>query len=55
MQRIAKSFADKGFDELDLYFDMLFMKDATNRQRVSREMLAEFLLNDECVPGLDRQ
>lgn len=31
VQRIAKSFADKGFEELDLYFDILFMKDTTNR------------------------
>jgi len=31
VQRIAKSFAEKGFEELDLYFDILFMKDTTNR------------------------
>lgn len=38
-----------------MYFDMLFMKDNTNMQRVSRDMLIDFILIDMRVPDIKKQ
>lgn len=38
-----------------MYFDMLFMKDNTNMQRVTRDMFIDFILVDMRVPDLNRK
>ena len=43
------------FEEIDMYFDMLFMKDNTNMQRVTREMFVDFILIDMRVPDIKKQ
>ena len=43
---IVKSFAKGDFEEIDMYFNMLFMKDQTNMQRVTREMFVDFIMVD---------
>ena len=61
IQKIALGFSngpDGGggaFEEIDMYFDMLFMKDNTNMQRVTRDMFIDFILIDMRVPDIKKQ
>jgi len=55
INKIAKSFSDGEFEEIDMYLDMLFMKDNTNMQRVTREMFVDFILVDMRVPEVHKR
>lgn len=52
VNKIACAFAFGEFDEIDMYFDMLFMKDDQYKQRVTREMFEDYILQDIRVAGL---
>lgn len=53
--KIAQSFAAGEFEEIDMYFDMLFMKDNTNKQRVTREMFLDFIITDMRVQSVSKR
>ena len=50
INRIVQSFAEGEFEEIDMYLDMLFMKDTTSMQRVTREMFVDYIIVDMRVP-----
>lgn len=52
VRKIAMNFAQGDFEEVDMYLDMLFMKDNTNMQRVTREMFSDFIMVNMKVPGI---
>ena len=54
--RIARFFAERHeFEEFDMYLNMLFMKDSTNMQRVTREMFIDYILVDHRIPDIGRK
>jgi len=55
ISRIARFFATGEFEDIDMYFDMLFMKDSTNMQRVTREMFVDFIMTDMRVPEVSKR
>ena len=55
ISRIARSFAEGDFEEIDMYLDMLFMKDNTNMQRVTREMFVDYIMVDMRVPDVGKR
>ena len=56
INRIARFFAERHeFEEFDMYLNMLFMKDSTNMQRVTREMFIDYILVDHRVPDIGRR
>jgi hypothetical protein len=46
LRRIAAHFTQAGFDDLDLIFDMLFVKDNSQSGKVTRGMFKDFIFND---------
>ena len=55
INKIAKSFSNGDFEEIDMYLDMLFMKDNTSMQRVTREMFVDFIMVDMRVPEIQKR
>ena len=55
VRKIANFFAAGEFEEVDMYLDMLFMKDNTNMQRVNKEMFSDFIIINMQVPGVSKQ
>lgn len=59
INKIVQGFSngpDSGaFEDIDMYLDMLFMKDNTNMQRVTREMFVDFILVDMRVLDIRKQ
>ena len=53
--RISECFADGEFEEIDMYLDMLFMKDTTSMQRVTREMFVDYICVDMRVPQINKR
>lgn len=52
---IARKFAASSFEELDITLDMLFIKDRSNQQRVTKDMFKEFILMDMKVPHVSER
>ena len=53
--KIAQSFSDGEFEEIDMYLDMLFMKDNTNMQRVTQEMFVDYIMVDMRVKDITKR
>ena len=55
VDKIVRNFSEGDFEEIDMYLDMLFMKDSTNMQRVTREMFVDFIMVDMRVADVKKQ
>ena len=53
--KIVESLAQGEFEELDMYLDMLFMKDDSDMMRVTNEMFQEFIIVDMDVISLSKK
>ena len=55
INKISSFFAAGDFEEIDMYLDMLFMKDSTNMQRVTREMFIDYIMTDMRIPEVGKR
>ena len=46
LRRTAAHFAQSGFEDLDLIFDILFLKDNSQSGKVTKEMFKDFVFGD---------
>ena len=47
---MCNKLAETEFEDLNILLDMLFSKDHTNMQSVTRQMLSDFIISDMNVP-----
>ena len=50
VMQIVNKLAEAEFEDFNTFLDLLFFKDNTNMQRVTRRMFADFIMTDMGVP-----